>query len=195
MGVTKSSYSPNDPPGPFSLLFPPNKAFTPRGVRFDWEDASDPNLFDQIRYDLYVSTSYRFPPDSTTIDSNLIESEHAKVLDDGIYFWKVKAKDNSGGERWSNQIGYFMVRMHYSSIGDLNGSGSIEVGDVVFFLNYLYRSGPAPESLEVGDFNCDGTFDLEDVVYLINYLFKSEYSPDNLRCMGLIHPVRQPQLR
>jgi predicted outer membrane repeat protein len=157
-------------PGPFSLLFPPSKAFTPRRVRLDWETATYPDTFDQVKYDLYISTSYRFHPDSTIIDSNLVPSEMVKNLDYGAHYWKVKAKDNGGGERWSNQIRYFMVTgIHYS--GDFNGDGSTDVGDVVFAINYLYKSGSAPDPLDLGDTNCDGVVNAADVVYLINYLF------------------------
>jgi hypothetical protein len=161
----------NDPPDPFSLLFPPNKAFTPRVVRFDWETATDPNPFDQVRYDLYVSTSYRFPADSTTIDSDLLVSERTKVLDYGVYYWKVKAKDNWGAERWSNQTRYFMVTGIHTSSGDFNGDGSIDVGDVVFSINYLFANGPTLTPLQAGDVNCDEIIDTADIVYLINYLF------------------------
>jgi hypothetical protein len=165
----------NDPPGPFSLLLPPNKALTPRGVRFDWENATDPDPWDRVGYDLYLSTSYRFPLDSTTIDSDLTISEHTKILDYGTYYWKVIAKDNFGAERESDQIHYFMVTGIH--LGDFNGDGSVEIGDVVFCINYLYTSGPAPHPLEVGDCNCDDVVDVGDVVYLINYLFKGGPPP------------------
>jgi hypothetical protein len=160
----------NDPPDPFSLLFPPNKAFTPRVVRFDWETATDPNPFDQVTYDLYVSTSYHSFFDSATIDSNLVTSECFKTLDYGTYYWKVKAKDNRGAETWSDQTRYFMVTGIHAS-GDFNGDGSIDVADVVFSINYLYNSGPAPDPLWVADCDCDGKVDIADAVYLINYLF------------------------
>jgi len=165
-------------PGPFSLLFPLNKAFTPRKIHLDWETASYPDTFDQVKYDLYVSTSYNFSTDSTIINNNLTISEHIKTLDYGTYYWKVKAKDSGGGENWSNQTCYFTVTgMHYSIIGDFNGDGAIIVGDVVFSINYLFRSGPSPDPLEVGDCNCDGKVDVSDIVYLINYLFNSGPPP------------------
>jgi hypothetical protein len=169
--ATIKYYQDNDPPDSFSLLFPPNKAFTPRAVRFDWETTTDPNPGDQVRYDLWVSTSYHFPlnSDSTIIDSNLVASEHIKTLDYGTYYWKVKAKDNWGAERWSNQIRYFMVTGIHA--GDFNGDGAIDISDVVFLVNYLYISGPAPDPLELGDVNCDGSVDIADAVYLVNYLF------------------------
>jgi hypothetical protein len=61
--------------------------------------------------------------------------------------------------------------------GDANGDGLINVVDVVYLINYLFISGPAPNPLEAGDCNCDGNVDVSDVVYLINYLFIGGPSP------------------
>jgi len=61
--------------------------------------------------------------------------------------------------------------------GDASGDGLVDLGDVVFLVNYLYRSGPAPEPALAGDVNCDGTVDLGDIVYLVNYLFKGGTPP------------------
>jgi len=61
--------------------------------------------------------------------------------------------------------------------GDVNADGTIDIGDVVFLINYLYKNGSAPSPLELGDANCDGTADVGDVVYLINYLYKGGNPP------------------
>jgi hypothetical protein len=61
--------------------------------------------------------------------------------------------------------------------GDANGDGVIDLGDVVYVINYLYRSGPAPNPLWTGDANSDGVVDLGDVVYLINYLYRGGPPP------------------
>jgi hypothetical protein len=62
--------------------------------------------------------------------------------------------------------------------GDANSSGSVDPGDVVFIINYLFREGPEPEpSLLVGDVNCDSIVNGSDVVYLLNYLFRNEEPP------------------
>jgi len=61
--------------------------------------------------------------------------------------------------------------------GDANGDGVINVSDVVYLINYLFISGPAPNPLEAGDCNCDGNVNASDVVYLINYLFISGPPP------------------
>ncbi len=56
--------------------------------------------------------------------------------------------------------------------GDANGDWVIDVSDVVYLINYLYKTGSAPDPLEAGDANCDTKVDLGDIVYIINYLYK-----------------------
>jgi hypothetical protein len=57
--------------------------------------------------------------------------------------------------------------------GDANGDLKIDVGDIVYLVNYLYKSGSAPNPLDAGDANCDTKIDVGDIVYIINYLFKN----------------------
>ncbi len=68
------------------------------------------------------------------------------------------------------------------NFGDVNNDGVIDLGDVVYLINYLYRSGPEPLPLWIlGDVTCDYNFtiDIGDVVYLINYLYKNGPEPCN----------------
>jgi hypothetical protein len=56
--------------------------------------------------------------------------------------------------------------------GDVNKDGVVSSADVVYLINYLFISGPAPVPiLHVGDVNQDEVVNSADVVYLINYLF------------------------
>jgi len=61
--------------------------------------------------------------------------------------------------------------------GDANADGVIDVGDLVYLINYLFKSGPLPKPYQAGDSNCSGSVDVGDVVYLINYLFKGGLPP------------------
>ncbi|UCB52318.1 MAG: S8 family serine peptidase [Candidatus Zixiibacteriota bacterium] len=61
--------------------------------------------------------------------------------------------------------------------GDANGDGVVDLADVVFVLNYLYKSGPAPDPLAAGDPNADCIVEMADLVYLINYLYKGGPAP------------------
>jgi hypothetical protein len=159
----------NQPPNPFSLLSPTDGSRVLSVVTLDWQVPYDPNFGDQIRYDLYVSTVPSFDPDSTSLFDSLPISRLTDTLDIDTYYWKVKAYDNWGAERWSTQTWNFQVVLR----GDVNGDGAINVTDVVYLINYkfLVPPGPAPQPWAAGDVNCDGTINVTDVVYLINFLF------------------------
>ena len=62
--------------------------------------------------------------------------------------------------------------------GDTNGDGIIDLGGLVYLINFLYKGGPAPDALTVGDCNCNGVVDVGDVIFLINYLFRDGPLPD-----------------
>jgi len=61
--------------------------------------------------------------------------------------------------------------------GDANGSGAVDIDDVVFLIQYIFAGGPAPDPLASGDANCAGGIDIDDVVYLIQYIFAGGNPP------------------
>jgi hypothetical protein len=61
--------------------------------------------------------------------------------------------------------------------GDADGSGGIDIDDVVFLVNYIFGGGPAPNPIEAGDCNCSDNVDIDDVVYLICYIFSGGPPP------------------
>jgi CubicO group peptidase (beta-lactamase class C family) len=63
------------------------------------------------------------------------------------------------------------------SSGDANGDGIIDVADILYLVNYLFRNGVPPQPLAAGDVNCDGRVSISDVVYLVNYLYKGGDPP------------------
>jgi hypothetical protein len=66
--------------------------------------------------------------------------------------------------------------------GDANRDYNVEISDVVYLVNYLFRNGnpplcsPEPYTL-CADVNGDTEVTVADVVYLINYLFRNGTSP------------------
>ena len=64
--------------------------------------------------------------------------------------------------------------------GDVNQDMLLDVADVVYMINYLYKSGTAPlPFVDQGDVNHDKVTDVSDVVFLLNYLFKSGSAPQD----------------
>jgi len=62
--------------------------------------------------------------------------------------------------------------------GDPNGDGQVNVADVVFLIQNVFRGGPAPRPIIVANVNGDEEFNVGDIVYLINYVFNFGPAPD-----------------
>lgn len=61
--------------------------------------------------------------------------------------------------------------------GDADGSGGVDIDDVVYLINYIFAGGPAPAPVESGDVDCSGGVDIDDVVYLISFIFSGGPEP------------------
>jgi hypothetical protein len=63
--------------------------------------------------------------------------------------------------------------------GDVNMTGTLTSSDVIFLVNYIFRSGPVPSPCEAaGDVSCDAVVTTSDIIRLVNFIFKGP----NLLC-------------
>jgi len=156
------------------LLFPIEADSVKTPVTFDWQKSILTVPSDTVRYDLYLSRSIVFHPDSTIVYDSLSDTSCTRdSLDVKNWYWKVKAYDQLGVTRLSDQTWSFYVYV----CGDCNGDGKMTVSDVVYGINYLFKGGFAPKPAISGNVNCDDKYNISDVVYLINYLFKGGPKP------------------
>jgi hypothetical protein len=79
----------------------------------------------------------------------------------------------------SGKVSGIDIELPPIQVGDVTGNGLVDIGDVIFLINYLFIEGPAPDPLMTGDVNCDGMVDTGDVIYIINYLYLEGASPCN----------------
>jgi hypothetical protein len=61
--------------------------------------------------------------------------------------------------------------------GDVNGTGTVNILDITFLINYVYKGGPAPDPVEAGDTNGNGVINILDITYLINYVYLGGPAP------------------
>lgn len=62
--------------------------------------------------------------------------------------------------------------------GDANNEGAVNIFDITFLINYLYKDGPAPESIWPADSDGSGTINIFDVTRLIAYLYLGGPAPN-----------------
>lgn len=95
------------------------------------------------------------------------------IYPDSARFQMIRTDGSTGDD-----FVYFSRERSKLFFGDANGDTSISVSDVVYIINYLFKSGSAPAGgVLIGDVDCDGDVLISDIIYLINYLFKSGPSP------------------
>jgi len=107
------------------------------------------------------------------------------TTNDGIYCWTVPDTpsdsclviisdvDNENPSDTSDD--YFSISNYLP--GDADGNGTVDLGDMLFLISFLYKGGDPPVPMAAGDPNGDCVLDLGDVLYLVSYLYKGGPAP------------------
>lgn len=62
--------------------------------------------------------------------------------------------------------------------GDVNSNSLVNLGDIVYLVNFVFKGGPAPSPICRGDVNGSGGAPaLPDIIYLVNFVFKGTAAP------------------
>jgi hypothetical protein len=109
---------------------------------------------------------------TTVLSSSLTDTSYAiSGRPDGIYYYKVRAKDAENQWGVFSNISQTTVGSPYVC-GDANKDKIVNIKDITYLINFLYKGGLAPDPMQAGDANGDGIVNIRDVTYLINYLYK-----------------------
>jgi hypothetical protein len=72
---------------------------------------------------------------------------------------------------------YFSITVSDALNGDADCNNIYNALDITYLINYLYKGGSAPHSVDGGDANCSYDCNALDITYLINYLYKGGDAP------------------
>jgi hypothetical protein len=61
--------------------------------------------------------------------------------------------------------------------GDADDNGAVNILDVTFIINYLYKNGPTPNCVDQADADGNNSLNILDVTHIINYLYKNGPDP------------------
>jgi len=107
-------------------------------------------------------------------DTGSVCIDSVSEVSDSRYDWLFSLPQNFGGP--------FCFQFVNSPCGDANLDGDINILDVVYIINFKYKSGATPPQPELLDVNNDDDINILDIVYLVNYKYKG--GPD-LNCPPL----------
>jgi len=70
-----------------------------------------------------------------------------------------------------------MVKVVLYLCGDVDFNNNINILDVVFLINNIYKNGDDPQIIESADTDNSGYINILDVVFLINFIYKDGPDP------------------
>lgn len=100
--------------------------------------------------------------------------QHGNRYGSNLNAWTTFLRDSAGFPctNDSSEISVYDKTILGFLCGDVNGNGTVNLLDIVFIIDFLYKGGPAPNPLEAADVNNDSVINLLDILRLINYLYK-----------------------
>lgn len=148
-------------------------------VTLSWTDVQ--NSFDDfLGYNLY---RYTENGDTVKVNKQLLDNETLEYVDYDVvpnttyyYLYKVITTDLKETDP-SNIVA---VTPKTSTLGDANGSGNVDVADVIATVNYASGQTPKPFIFEAADVNKDSQIDILDVVGIIRTILHPEATTNSL---------------
>jgi len=172
-----------EPPSAPEGIYPPDTSGLPvfdMLPEFQWSPSYDPDPLDTVRYKLEIAidSAFNFVYTVDSIVSTIF------TLTDSLqfathYWWRVTAFDNTGLSAMSPNTPDFWTW----TLGDLDYSHDVNIADLVFLVDYLFRGAFPPYPLFIGDVNGDCQVNIADLTYLVDYLFRGGSAP-KVGCAG-----------
>ncbi len=156
-------------------------------VNLTWEDM-DMNFEDILGYNMYRINpeGENAPADTIMINERLIDAGTTELTDYDVvpgntyrYYYKVMTT----GLRETDPSRVIAVTPLTATRGDANGSGNVDVADVLATVSYASGYQPRPFIFEAADMNADTEIDIVDVVGIVNVIVGTP-APNMLQSMA-----------
>ncbi|MBU1318852.1 MAG: dockerin type I repeat-containing protein [candidate division Zixibacteria bacterium] len=154
----------------------PNNGYTPAEIGTFMAThagfvAGDPDSIENLSSFYIIAQDVELEPGECTVTCMVLASRL-----DGLYELQ-ELIDKGGHWTFANGIecgasGQWCVP------GDADGSGFVDIDDVVYLIAYIFSGGWPPVPITCcADADASNTVDIDDVVYLIAYIFSSGFEP------------------
>jgi len=141
---------------------------------FTWDDVGADS------YDLQVDEDPAFG--SPDIDANVAVPQYdvSGLPLEASCYWRVRSVNSCGASDWSAPRA-FTTGCIVATTGDVNADGVVNSTDIISLVDYVFKSGAAPQPVEAaGDVDCSTDVNSTDVISMVNYVFKGGTPPCNV---------------
>lgn len=123
------------------------------------------------------------------IDSHTVTSDSSGLFDSGImhpgdtFSYLFEDKGTFGYHCQVHPADSGAVIVGINKRGDANGNGIINLADIIYLVNYVFKGDTAPNPVCLGDANnTGGSPNLSDIIFLVNFIFKGGPAPTPATC-------------
>jgi len=114
-----------------------------------------------------LSPAKRVKATSDTLASDTLSNPNK------AYYYRVTSVDFSGNESSPSS----QVQLCTGKAGDANGTGAVNLADIIALVNHVFKGALKPSPACRGDANASGTINLPDIIYEVNFVFKGGPAP------------------
>ncbi len=153
-----SGYAPNS--GSFIYINPPV---------FIWPNKSEVSF--QLATDLAFAAVII---DTIIATSSFQPAEALSISDTTTFYWRIRPT----GETEFGEMNAFNLIPSSPGCGDLDGlAGPINILDLTYLVDFMFRGGPAPVDLNLADLTNDGNIGILDLTFMVDFIFRGGPPP------------------
>jgi hypothetical protein len=157
------------PPEPIYPVDPPYGILYDMHPEFLWGRSFDADPGDTVwhRLELSRDSAFAFAQEYDSLSDNRITLPDS-LLFNTEYWWRVIGFDTD-----SNEVPSVVVPLYTWTLGDIDRSHAVSLGDLTLLIDHLFISFDPIEPPRVGDITGDCEISLGDLTLLIDHLFIS----------------------
>lgn len=144
-------------------------------VQLEYDDVADP--CQNYNFTHFVSAQDSMPPGIFDTATGAFHY-YGTSADTAVYYVYIVMNEGD----LADTSGFYIYHFESYICGDMNHLSGINISDLTWMVDYLFKGGLEPITYLAGDVDCSGDINISDLTYFVNYLFKSGPEPCESGC-------------